>query len=182
MLCAVTSFVTCAHDPTSSYTQKPASDEAGVVDRANQACFLFCFVFVVPACPLKEMQNEISPNVSPLWTIFSRPFLPTAHLKCWLSVQRFGSNRLEARVFFCFFFFFPCLTLKAHTLLCNTIDWNKHGKGDEHSRVHFVLSAYLICKYHMPTTTNPPPLFHVSLSISCQHSQKGEDRTHFIWS
>lgn len=87
MLCAVTSFVTCAHDPTSSYTQKPASDEAGVVDWANQACFLFCFVFVVPACPLKEMQNEISPDISAVWTIFLGHFyqLLTWSVGCWFS-------------------------------------------------------------------------------------------------
>lgn len=154
MLCAVTSFVTCAHDPTSSYTQKPASDEVGVVDRANQACFLFCFVFVVPACPLKEMQNEISPNISPLWTTFSRPFLPTAHLKCWLSVQRFGSTG-------CFFVFFSSSRawhLKHTPSFATPLTETNTEKGM--STAEYTLCLVLI--WYANITCPPPPPPHPS--------------------
>lgn len=94
-----------------------------------------------PVFTLIEMQMR---QILPLFELF----FSAMSIRCSPEVLVVHSAVWRHWVFCCFFL---CLTLETHSLLCNTTDGNKLGKGDERSRVHFVLSAYLICKYHMPT-------------------------------
>lgn len=153
MLCAVTSFVTCAHDPTCSYTQRPPVMELELSTGLIKLAFCLVLSLLFLHVPWKKCKMKLVQTLA-----LCEHFLSAISTNCSPEVLLVGSAVWSTGWFFFLFFFFPCLTLEAHTLLCNTIDWNKHGKGDEHSRVHFVLSAYLICKYHMPTPS-PHPSF-----------------------